>query len=143
MVSVLSGTTVFFTSIFTINYFSNFISTINLSSDYEGDKSIASKVKSYKSIMTIMFLLGSVSFLGLTIFGYLNNCKFLPREARVTGVQSYITFLILFVLINFYGSTSGKNKIKLEKLNVKKEVAWMCILLFMCIALTLVAVLVI
>lgn len=49
MVSTLSGTTVFFMSIFTVNYFSNFISTINLSADYEGDKSIASKVNSYKS----------------------------------------------------------------------------------------------
>lgn len=143
MVSILSGTTVFFTSIFTVNYFSNFISTINLSADCKRDRRIANKVNSYKSIMTIMFLLGTISFLGLTIFGYLNNCKFLPWEARVTGVQSYITFLILFALINFYGSTSGKNKIKLEKLNVKKEVVWMCILLFMCIALTLVAVLVI
>lgn len=61
-------------------------------------------------------------FFSLTIFGYFKNCIFTPWEARVLGVQTYITLLIILSFPEFFKYKKGKYKIKKSKFDIRKKI---------------------
>lgn len=117
----LSGFTVILTCFFTLYCFYEFMFSIHLSDSDNINKDSFNEVLYFKNIMSIVYLFCFICFLSLTIFGYLKNCIFTTWRARILGVQTYITLLIILSLPEFFKYKKDKYKIKKTKLNIRKK----------------------
>ncbi len=117
----LSGFTVILTCFFTFYCFYELMFSIHLWDSDNINKDDFNEVLYFKNIMSIVYLFCFICFLSLTIFGYLKNCIFTPWKARVLGVQTYITLLIILSLPEFFKYKKNKYKIKKTKLNIRKK----------------------
>jgi len=117
----LSGFTVILTCFFTLYCFYEFMFSMHLCDSDNINNNSINEVLYYKNIMSIVYLFCFICFLSLTIFGYLKNCIFTPWKARILGVQTYITLLIILSLPEFFKYKKGKCKIKKTKFNIRKK----------------------
>ncbi|GEM_PF-496406 len=117
----LSGFTVILTCFFTFYCFYELMFSIHLWDSDNINKDAFNEVLYFKNIMSIVYLFCFICFLSLTIFGYLKNYIFTPWKARVLGVQTYITLLIILSLPEFFKYKKNKYKIKKRKLNIRKK----------------------
>lgn len=103
--NLLSGTIVLFNSILSVKYLFDisYIRGIKIEKEEKVDK---------KKIVQTSILAFICSFI-MTIFGYLKNCIFLEVENRISGVQQFLTFIVIMGFIILF--TSEKDIYTLTK----------------------------
>lgn len=135
----LSGFTVILTCFFTLYCFYELMFSMHLCDSNNINNNSINEVLYYKNIMSIVYLFCFICFFSLTIFGYLKNCIFTPWKARVLGVQTYITLLIILSLPEFFKYKKGKYKIKKSKFNIRKKLILILSILIFSLISTLIS----
>lgn len=135
----LSGFTVILTCFFTFYCFNEFMFSIHLCDSDNINKDAFNEVLYFKNIMSIVYLFCFICFFSLTIFGYLKNCIFTPWEARVLGVQTYITLLIILSLSEFFKYKKEKYKIKKTKISIRRKLILVLSILIFSLISTLIS----
>lgn len=107
----LSGTIVFFYCFLSVKYLHDITYIRGIIIDkYE-------KVDKRKTIYTS--IVAFICSFTMTIFGYTLNCVFLGMEARISGVQQFLVFIIIISFINLFKSERNVYKLK-KKFKYKK-----------------------
>ena len=91
------------------------------------------EIKKYKEKMKQVNLIGSIVFFMTGIFGYLINCEFLTVNDRINGVEKFISFFIIYLLIIWISNKNAEFKLKKEKINIEKDKKLIILMEFICV----------
>lgn len=134
----LAGFSVILADMCAIFYFSRFMFTMRINTQEDASGEILNEIVYYKNKMVFVFLFGSICFLFLALFGNLYNCIFLSWRARLSCVQQYIAFFVIFAFLDYFINRKEKYKVKKVKLSIKKDLFLMFSILIFCLVSTLV-----
>lgn len=137
MINYISACSVILAYMFVI-YFSHefiFSKRFEIKGDY--NESVLSEMMQYKSEMPRVFLLGTICLFLIAIFGHLYNCTFIAFNQRISGIQQFITFGIVYLLIEYMVGKNEKYRTKIKKINLnKKRQVCYTVIIFFIITLT-------
>lgn len=66
----------------------------------------------YKEISVYVSIFAFVIIFAISIFGYINNCTFLLMKTRISGIQQFISYLFVLLLINTMLQDKKLHKLK-------------------------------
>lgn len=138
MLNYISACSVILAYMFVI-YFSHefiFSKRFEIKGDY--NESVLSEMMQCKSEMPRVFLLGTISLFLIAIFGHIYNCTFIAFNQRISGIQQFSTFWIVYLLIEYMAGKNEKYRTKVNKVNLnRKRRVWYVVITFLAITLTI------
>jgi hypothetical protein len=102
----LSGTIVILGCVLSVNYLQNIFYIRGICEDSKENEI-------YKEISVYVTIFAFILVFAISIFGYINNCTFLLMKSRISGVQQFISYLFVLLLINIL--LQDKKLYKLKK----------------------------
>ena len=136
MIGFLSGITVIIACIFTVYCYSELIFIRHINTEDGEEKE---KLRIYKIKMSHRYLVGFISFFIMAILGYLFNCDFISFRNRVAGVQQFIVFLSVFMILKYIENRKEKYKINNNRISVRNNGKMMIVIMWICLIGTIMA----
>lgn len=138
MLNYISACSVILAYMFVI-YFSHefiFSKRFEIKGDY--NENILSEMMQYKSEMPRVLLLGTISLFLIAIFGHTYNCTFIAFNQRISGIQQFSAFWIVYLLIEYMAGKNEKYRTNVNKVNLnRKRRVWYVVITFLAITLTI------
>ena len=133
MIDFLAGITVIIACIFTVYCYSELVFIRHINTE-DGEEKEKERLRIYKIKMSYRYLVGFISFFIMGILGYLFNCDFISFQNRVSGVQQFIVFLSVFMILKYIESRKEKYKINNNRVSggnsgkIMEVIMWICLI---------------